>query len=95
MLEQLLQLVARGGVHSYKDLTTRLSISLPLLETMLEDLARLGYLRAVDAGCEGHCTGCADGGCSIAGPGRLWTLTTKGADTAARLSTRPNSEFTA
>jgi hypothetical protein len=89
MLEQLLQLVARGGVHSYQDLTTRLSISQPLLETMLEDLARLGYLRAVDAGCKGHCAGCAVGGCSIAGPGRLWTLTEKGADTAARLATQP------
>jgi hypothetical protein len=89
MLEQLLQLVARGGVHSYQDLTTRLSISQPLLETMLEDLARLGYLRAVDAGCKGHCAGCAVGGCSIAGPGRLWTLTEKGANTAARLATQP------
>ena len=94
MFEQLLQLVAHGGVHSYKDLTTRLAISLPLLETMLEDLARLGYLRAVDAGCEGHCAGCAVGGCSIAGPGRLWTLTAKGAETAARLSTHPDPGLT-
>ena len=94
MLEQLLQLVAQGGVHSYADLTTRLSISQPLLEAMLEDLARLGYLRAVDAGCEGHCTGCAHDGCSIAGPGRLWTLTTRGTETAARLPTHPDSELT-
>ncbi len=94
MLEQLLQLVAQGGVHSYQDLTKRLSVSQPLLETMLEDLARLGYLRAVHAGCDGHCAGCPIGGCSIAGPSQLWTLTDKGAKTAARLSTQSDRDLT-
>ena len=79
MIEQLLQFVAEGGVHSYEDLTRHLSISQPLLEMMLEDLARLGYLRAVGDGCEGQCAGCAVGGCSIAGPGHLWALTDRGA----------------
>jgi predicted ArsR family transcriptional regulator len=85
MIDQLLQLVAEGGVLSYDELAKRLSISRPLLEMMLEDLARRGYLRAVDAGCGGHCAGCAPArsGCcggSIAGPARLWTLTDKGAN---------------
>jgi hypothetical protein len=79
MLENLLQLVAEGGVHSYEDLTVRLAISQPLLEAMLEDLARRGYLRSVGDGCGGQCGACHHGGCSIAGPGRLWTLTDKGA----------------
>ncbi len=78
MLERLLQLVAEGGVHSYEDLSQRLSISQALLEAMLEDLARLGYLRAVGDGCAGHCTGCSIGSCSVAGSGRLWSLTEKG-----------------
>lgn len=86
MIEQLLQFVAEGGVHSYGDLMRHLSVSQPLLAMMLEDLARLGYLRAVGAGCGGHCTGCAVGGCSISGPGQLWTLTDKGSDAAARLA---------
>jgi hypothetical protein len=86
MIEQLLQQVAEGGVHSYEDLARHLSISLPLLEMMLEDLARLGYLRLVGDGCAGHCEGCALGGCSVAGPGRLWALTDKGARAAARLN---------
>lgn len=85
MIEQLLQLVAEGGVHSYEDLATRLSISHPLLEVMLEDLARLGYLRSVGDGCHGHCSACAVGSCSITGPGHLWALTEKGAKAAARL----------
>lgn len=84
MIDQLLRLVAEGGVHSYEDLTDHLSISQPLLEMMLEDLGRLGYLRAVGDGCGGHCGGCAVGGCSISGPGRLWTLTEKGTRAAAR-----------
>lgn len=86
MIDQLLQRVAEGGVHSYEDLAQHLSISLPLLEMMLEDLARLGYLRPVGNSCAGHCEGCAIGGCSVAGPGRLWTLTDKGARAAARLN---------
>jgi len=85
MLEQLLRLVAEGGVHSYEDLARQLSIPVPLLEMMLEDLARLGYLRPVGSDCGGHCAGCSVGACSITGPGRLWTLTEKGTKAAARL----------
>jgi hypothetical protein len=86
MLEKLLHLVAEGGVHSYEDLTRHLSISQPLLEAMLEDLARLGYLRSVGDRCEGHCTACSIGSCSVAGSGRLWALTDRGAEATARLS---------
>lgn len=85
MIEQLLKMVAEGGIHSYEDLAHRLSVSQPLLEAMLEDLSRLGYLRAVQNGCEGHCTGCSVGGCSVVGRGRLWTLTDKGVRAADRL----------
>ena len=85
MIEDLLLLVAQGGIHSYKDLTNHLSISLPLLEAMLEDLARLGYLRRLESECgTGHCNSCSSGACSIAGPGRIWTLTEKGARAAVR-----------
>ncbi len=86
MLETLLQAVAEGGLHSYDELTGRLSISQGMLEALLADLARLGYLRAVSGGCDGACGGCSIGGCSIAGPGRLWVLTDKGARAATRLS---------
>jgi len=86
MLEQLLQLVASGGIHSYEDLTEQLGVSQPFLEALLEDLARLGYLRSVNVGCGGHCTGCSMGSCSITGPGRLWALTEKGSMAAGRLA---------
>jgi DNA-binding IscR family transcriptional regulator len=84
MLEELLRLVAEGGVHSYEDLTERLAVPEPLLEAMLEDLARLGYLRAVSDTCTGHCAGCPIGHCNVTGPGRLWALTDKGMRAAAR-----------
>lgn len=85
MLERLLHLAAEGGVHSYQDLAERLSVSLPLLEAMLADLARLGYLRAVEGGCTAQCTGCPMGGCAVAAPGRIWVLTAKGSRAAAWL----------
>ena len=86
MIEQLLRFLTEGGVHSYEDLAKRLSISIPLLEMMLEDLSRLGYLRPVNNDCGAHCSGCSFGSCSITGPGRLWALTEKGTKAAARLN---------
>jgi hypothetical protein len=83
VLEKLLRIVAEGGIRSCEDLAGHLSIPQPLLETMVEELARLGYLRAVGDECGGHCAGCSIGGCSVAGSGRLWTLTGKGIRVAA------------
>ena len=79
MLERLLSLVGQGGVHSYTDLARQLDVSEDLLEQMLQDLARMGYLRPVADGCEAHCAGCPMvGTCAIGGPTRVWTLTEKG-----------------
>jgi hypothetical protein len=86
MIEQLLGFLTDGGAHSYEDLAKRLSVSIPLLEMMLEDLSRLGYLRPVDSDCGTHCASCSIGSCSITGPGRLWALTDKGAKAAGRLN---------
>jgi DNA-binding IscR family transcriptional regulator len=85
VIEQLLEMVAEGGIHSYEELVRRLSVSQPLLEAMLEDLSRLGYLSAVQNGCGGHCAGCSASGCSVVGAGHLWILTEKGARAATRL----------
>ncbi len=79
MLEKLLRFIAEGGVSTYEELARRLWVSQPLVEAMLEELARLGYLRAVANGCAGHCAGCSSGGCSVIGQGRVWTLTDMGA----------------
>jgi DNA-binding IscR family transcriptional regulator len=85
VIEQLLSLIAEGGIHSYDELAQRLSIPQPLLEAMLEDLSRLGYLKTVQNGCGGHCGACQVSGCAVVGTRRLWTLTDKGVRAASRL----------
>lgn len=79
LLEQLLGLVADGGLSTCAELARSLSVSRSLLEAMLEELARLGYLRRVASGCAGHCAGC-----SVAGRGRAWALTEAGARAASQ-----------
>ena len=85
LLEELLGLVAEGGLHSYAELATHLSVTQPLLESMLEDLARLGYVERITGGCDSDCASCPIGGCSIAGQGSLWSLTAKGAIAGAEI----------
>ena len=86
LLEELLRLVAEGGVHSYAQLATHLSVTQPFLESMLEDLARLGYVERITSGCDSDCASCPIGGCSISGQGRLWSLTAKGASAATEIA---------
>jgi len=89
MLEKLLELVGEGGIHSYDELAARLGVSRPLVEAMIQDLVRLGYLRpAIDASeCSPAChAGCGLGGCSAT---LLWTVTEKGARAAALCSLSP------
>jgi hypothetical protein len=84
MLEKLLELVGEGGLRSYDELAVRLGASRPLVEAMIQDLVRLGYLRSAFDACEGSpaCrAGCGLGGC-VTGP--LWTLTERGARAAGQ-----------
>jgi len=52
MLMRLLQLVAEGGVHSYTTIAGQLDVSTGLLEQMLRDLARMGYIAPVGGACD-------------------------------------------
>ncbi len=47
MLERLLDLLASGGVHTPGELAACLGVSDGLLDQMLTDLSRMGYLRQV------------------------------------------------
>jgi hypothetical protein len=78
MLGELLRLLNEGGVRSYQELTKILGVSEGLLEAMVEDLARLGYLRPVQMQCGQHCDNCHSSICSVVGRGRMWELTEKG-----------------
>ncbi len=91
MLERLLDLLATGGVHTPGELAARLGVSNDLLDQMLTDLSRRGYLRLVgDLACapasstssvaaSSRCGGCSLVGTCAAGKsgGRVWALTDK------------------
>ena len=78
MLEELLRRIAEGGTHNLSELARELGVGEELLRQMIEDLARMGYLRPVAGSCESQCTGCSLAKtCAIGGPARVWALTEK------------------
>ena len=81
MLKRLLQLVSEGGVHSYATLAGQLGVSKGLLEQMLQDLARMGYIAPLGGACDtSQCHHCPLGGsCATDTRGNVWVLTAKGA----------------
>jgi hypothetical protein len=93
MLNQLLELLWAGDTHRVADLARELDTTPALIEVMLEDLTRMGYLKQVRGDCTETCGACpmaglcaagspstVDGTSALgAGSGRLWTLTERGA----------------
>ena len=79
LLQALLKRLTAGQVHIFSELAAELDIQEPLLEQMLQDLERGGYLRSAGVLCERRCQGCArEALCRIAHGGRVWMLTKKG-----------------
>ena len=86
MLMRLLSLVAEGGVHSYATLTRQLGVSRGLMEQMLQDLARMGYVAPVGSACDtSQCHHCPLGGSwATDTQGNVWVLTAKGSQLAQK-----------
>jgi len=79
MLNQLLEFLRAGGTHRIADLARELDTTPPLVEAMLEELSRMGYLKSVNESCTEKCDACPMAGLCAAGKGgRMWTLTDKG-----------------
>jgi len=79
VLEKVLRTLRRGGTQRLQDLAQELDVSSELLESMIDELVRLGYLRRVEATCAGLCEACGEKARCVAGSrGRLWTLTERG-----------------
>lgn len=76
MLERLVQLL-EDGVTTVASLAGELDVSHAMVETMLEDLARRGLVRAVES-CSGACHGCGVSGCLSSWRGRAWTVVAPG-----------------
>jgi hypothetical protein len=79
MLHRLLQIISSGGVHNPTQLAQQLGVDNTLLDSMLDNLVRMGYLRLMSAECCGDCDHCPTGNmCAIGGYGRVWVLTEAG-----------------
>ena len=77
-MRELIRTIAEGRAHTQADLARRLGVSEGLVERMLEDLARMGYLESV-ASCAEECAACPLAKMCIVGrPRRAWVLTEKG-----------------
>jgi DNA-binding transcriptional MocR family regulator len=87
MLDALLSMLAQGGIRTPRQLAEQLGVSQSLVEQMLDDLSRMGYLRPIDglachAPSDGEstaCSGCpASSACAVGKPaGQVWALTHK------------------
>jgi len=78
MLQRLLDILQGGGSHTVDDLARRLDATPSLVDMMIDELVRMGYLSAAPAACTKQCTGCSLGGCVVAKrSGRIWSSTGK------------------
>lgn len=75
MLEQLMRQIQEGGTASVPALARQLNVSEALVDQMLSELARLGYLRPVEICSSEACTGCPQkSSCSTQRPVRTWVV---------------------
>lgn len=74
MLTELLARLRAGGVRRVADLARELDTTPEMVELMLEELARLGYLRSLEQHCGAACESCRLSGLCAAGGGRVWML---------------------
>ena len=78
-LEGLLSRLVSGKVLTLAGLAADLRISPGLLEQMLRDLDRGGYIHAIEASCDEPCQDCPyQGNCRVTHGERIWTVTEKG-----------------
>ena len=78
MLIELLALIADGNLHTTSELAAALGVGRELVEQMVADLVRHGYLAPVSATCSTHCAACSlNGYCQPAAlaSSRLFALT--------------------
>ncbi|MGB9593387.1 MAG: HTH domain-containing protein [Anaerolineae bacterium] len=78
MLEKLLKRLSDGGSHTPETLARELGVSRDMVERMIADLERLGYLEPAGGACEAKCAGCPSAAvCAVGTPQRVWALTDK------------------
>jgi DNA-binding MarR family transcriptional regulator len=81
MLERILRELVEGHVQSQTELANRLGVSEEMVEQMLADLQRMGYLTIEARGCDQNaCANCplTPEGCAAEQQLRGWILTERG-----------------
>ncbi len=86
MLKQVLQAMTHDDAYTQAELARRLEISASMLDHVIQDLARRGYLKPMDVGAEEGCPSAGCGSCKACTRGwpnqddtpKRWVLTAKG-----------------
>jgi predicted ArsR family transcriptional regulator len=79
MLRRLLELVANTGTARSTELARAMDVSTEVIEPMLQELARQGYLRLLAPGCATACARCpVRAACLFGNAARVWVLSAKG-----------------
>jgi hypothetical protein len=76
MLEKLLHLIADRGLASPLELAPMLAVNPALIQSMLEELTRQGYLKQMVPACLAPCDSCTI--CLFPDQPRIWALSAKG-----------------
>jgi predicted ArsR family transcriptional regulator len=85
VLEKVLRMISAEGTASTDTLAGRLGVSHALMQNMLEDLTRQGYLKTVADECPISCDACRlHTACLFPGRARIWILSSKGERLLAR-----------
>jgi len=79
VLERLLRIVASKGTTCSIGLARRLGVSHALVENMLDELTRQGYLEAIVGECASPCGHCPmPAACLFDRHARIWVISKKG-----------------
>ncbi|MCC7130953.1 MAG: hypothetical protein B6D39_06175 [Anaerolineae bacterium UTCFX2] len=75
MLEKLLAEIRSSGTTHPAVLASRLNISLGMVQAMLADLERMGYLQSIDVCQQTACSHCSFSDlCAPGGGSKMWVL---------------------
>ena len=76
MLRELLKEISAGGTVTVSELARRLNTSEETIRMMLEELERLGLLKAGRPSCSARCEGCPyQAECALPARDKLWIST--------------------
>ena len=74
MLKALLKQITQGGTWTVESLARELETSPQMIQAMVQDLARRGYLKPAQQACSGACASCPVAGrCIKSSAQTVWT----------------------